>query len=241
MHARQSRAAERGRRTTGQWGASTQSLLSSVTLQAASLSPPALCGLRAGAPPFHALPAVLLAEEEDSEEEEPAQQAAPKQQQKQQQAAGQKRKADQQPAEQQPAKKDAKQQGAAATPAGKQQQGAAAAAEKQQKQQQQQPASQQKQQQQQKGTPAAKSKVRTFPNGFEIEELKQARLRLARLTGLWLCGHVGAIQTKLLRRQGRGCRRHAAKQLPLCFRCPASAAALDHASPQTPPPSSPWV
>ncbi|KAL4422597.1 hypothetical protein ABPG75_008794 [Micractinium tetrahymenae] len=139
-------------------------------------------------------------EEEESEEEQPAQQAAPKQQQKQQQqqaAAGQKRKADQQPAEQQPAKKEAKQQAAAAaTPAGKQQQGAAAAAtaEKQQKQQQQ--------QQQQKGkdaaaTPAAKSKVRTFPNGFEIEDLKQGRPdgKLAKAGKKVLMRYVGRLKS----------------------------------------------
>ncbi|KAL4449050.1 hypothetical protein ABPG77_007767 [Micractinium sp. CCAP 211/92] len=134
-------------------------------------------------------------EEEESEEEEPAQQTAPKQQHKQQQAAGQKRKAEQQPAEQQPAKKDAKQQAAAAMPTSKQQQGAvAAAAQKQQKQQQQ--------QQQQKGkdaaaTPAAKSKVRTFPNGFEIEELKQGRPdgKLAKAGKKVLMRYVGKLKS----------------------------------------------
>lgn len=130
----------------------------------------------------------MLPAEEESEEE-PAQQVAAKQQQKQQQAAGQKRKADQQPAAQQPAKKEAKQQGAPATPAGKQQgAAAAAAAEKQHKQQQQQQSSQQKQQLKDKeatGKPAAKSKVRTFPNGFEIEDLKQVGALCV------MCAHAG--------------------------------------------------
>lgn len=90
--------------------------------------------------------------------------------------AGQKRKAEQPPsaAKQQP--KQAKQAGAA-TPAaaGKQQQGAAPAGAAQ-REQGAAPATAGKQQQQAAGKAATPAKKRTFPNGFEIEDLKMVRL-----------------------------------------------------------------
>ncbi|KAI3430351.1 hypothetical protein D9Q98_004946 [Chlorella vulgaris] len=113
---------------------------------------------------------VALSEGEDEEEseegeEEEAQVAA--------QLPGQKRKAEQQPAaKQQP--KQAKQAAATGTPATaaqQRQQAAPGTADKQQQQQQKQ------QKAAAAATPASagKTKVRTFPNGFEIEDLKMGR------------------------------------------------------------------